>query len=152
MQGRRGTNPFKSKSKIEKGASSTLKECDAAQAERHVIKPERHVIKLAWVVENCLRKGGHKVSGGRRVQIKECNRAFKTKTASKKANNQASKIEVAVAKVLKKVTPKSKVLKKVIPKDEALKDKSRSDKSGEGCALAQNLTPGGGKHETAHKN
>ena len=52
-------------------------------------------------------------------------------------------IEAAVTKVIKKVTPKNEVLKKVIPKDEALKNKSRSDKSGKGCVLAQNLTPEG---------
>ena len=49
VQGRRGTNPFKSKSKIQKGAPSPLKECDVAQAERHEIKPAR-------VMESCLGK------------------------------------------------------------------------------------------------
>ena len=100
VQGRCGTNPFRSKSKIQKGAPSSLKECDVTQAERHEIKP-------AWVMESCLRKGGHKVSGGRRVKIKECDKVSKTRTALKTANNKASpiksKIEAAVAKMLKKV-------------------------------------------------
>ena len=77
MQGRRGTNPFKSKSKIQKGAPSPLKECDVAQAERHEVKP-------AWVMESCLRKGGRQVSGGRRVRIKECDKVSKTKMANNK--------------------------------------------------------------------
>ena len=61
-------------------------------------------------------------------------------------------IEAAVTKVIKKVTPKNEVLKKVIPKDEALEDKSRSDKSGEGCVLAQNLTPEGESAKRPIKN
>ena len=91
-------------------------------------------------MESCLRKGGHKASAGQKVPFKECDRAFKAKTADNRANNCASRIESAVAKVIKKVTPKNKVLKKVIPKDETLEDKSRSDKSRGGCVLAQNLT------------
>ena len=55
------------------------------------------------------------MSGGQRVQIKECDRAFKTRTALKMANNKASpiknKIEAAVAKMRKKVIPKNKVVK-----------------------------------------
>ena len=54
VQGRRETNPLKGKNKIEKEALSTFKECDAAQVKRHEIKPERHEIKPAWVVESCL--------------------------------------------------------------------------------------------------
>ena len=95
-------------------------------------------------MESCLRKGGHKVSGGRRVKIKECNRVSKTRTALKMVNNKASpiknRIEAAVAKMLKKVIPKNKVLK----------DKSRyrgSPPGGaepeEGCILIQNLKPEG---------
>ena len=85
------------------------------------------------------------MSGGQRGQIKEGDRAFKTRTALKMANNKASpiknKVEAAGAKMLKKVIPKNKILK----------DKSRSEDSSpegenlnrEGCVLAQNLTPEG---------
>ena len=55
--------------------------------------------------------------------------------------DHANKIEAAIAKVIRKVTPKNKILKKVIPEDETLKDRSRSGKSKGGCILAQNLTP-----------
>ena len=131
MQGRRGTNPLKSKAKNQKVAPSLVKECDVAQTERHETKP-------AWVLESCLRKGRPKVSGGQRLQIKEGDKASKTKAALKMANNKASppknKIEAAGAKILKKVIPKSKVLE----------DKSRSEDSSpegehlikEGCVLA----------------
>ena len=72
-------------------------------------------------------------------------RAFKTRTALKTANNKASpiknKIEAAGAKMLKKV----------IPKNNVLKDKSRRKDSSpggeelkeEGCVLVQNLAPEG---------
>ena len=80
------------------------------------------------------------MSDGQRVQIKECDKAFKIKAALKTANNKANKIEAAVAKMLKKVIPKNKVLK----------DKSRRKDSSpggkeleEGCILVQNLTPEG---------
>ena len=84
VQGRRGTNPFKGKSKIEKEALSTFKECDAAQSKRHEIKPERHEIKPAWVVESCLRQGGHKASAGQKVLfnslVVNCSGAFSKKS------------------------------------------------------------------------
>ena len=75
------------------------------------------------------------------MHFKECVKASKTKMANRRAINRASRIEVVVAKVIKKVAPKNKVLKKVIPKNETLEDKSSSGKSREGCILAQNLTP-----------
>ena len=140
VQGRCGTNPLKVKTKAvksQKVAPSLLKERDTAQTERHETKP-------AWVV-GCLRKGRPKVSGRQRVQIKECDKASKTKSALKTANNKASplknKIEAAGAKMLKKVIPKSKVLE----------DKSRSEDSSpegenlnkEGCVLVQNPIPEG---------
>ena len=84
-----------------------------------------------------MRKGEHKASAGQKVLFKECVKASRTK----KANSCASKIEAAIAKVIKKVTPKNKVLKKVIPKDETLENKSRSGESKGGCILAQSLTP-----------
>ena len=120
MQGRRGTNPLKVKTKAaksQKAASSLLKDCDATHAKRHENKAD-------WVLESCLRgKSGPRVSGGQRARIKECDKEFKTKTAPGKANNKAfplkNKIAVACAKLLNKVTPKSK----------ALEDKSRSRKS-----------------------
>ena len=140
VQGRRGTNPLKAKTKTvksQKGAPSLLKECDAAQAGRHENKP-------AWVLESCLRgKSGPRVSGDQRVRIKECGKASKTNAAPKKANNKAflskNKITAACAKLFNKVIPKNKVLE----------DRSRSEDSspegenlnGEGCVLARNLTP-----------
>ena len=78
-----------------------------------------------------MRKGGHKASAGQEVLFKECVKAFKTK----KANNCASKIEAAVAKVIRRVTAKNRVLKKAILKDETPKDKSRSDESKGGLYL-----------------
>ena len=144
VQGRRGTNPLKVKTKkaakSQKVASSSLKECDAALVQRHEEKP-------AWVLESCLRgKNELKVSDGQRVRIKECDKESKTKPAPIKMGNTAlplkNKVKEACAKLLNKVVPKSK----------ALEDKARSTKSspegddlkrGEGCILAQNLTPEG---------
>ena len=100
VQGRRGTNPFKGGTKV----SSSLKKSDATSAERHEMKP-------AWIVESCLRKGERQSCGGRRVRIKECDKISKIKTASNKAFTTKRKIEAAVAKVIKKVIPKSKLLK-----------------------------------------
>ena len=123
-------------------ASSPLKKCDVEMVKRHEEKP-------AWVLESCLRlreKDGSKVSSGQRVQIKECDKDSKVKLVPSKTGNKAlplkNKVEEACAKLLNKVILKSKVLE----------DKSRSAKSspegddmkrGEGCILAQNLTPEG---------
>ena len=74
VQGRRGTNPLKSKSKIEKEALPTLKECDTVQVKRHEIKPERHEVKPAWVVENCMKKGGH--TSGRKLETVHKNKRW----------------------------------------------------------------------------
>ena len=86
VQGRRGTNPLKVKTKAVKGqkmAYSSIKECDVAQAERHEEKP-------AWVLESCLRgKNRPKVSSGQRVRIKECDKDSKIKPAPSKAGNEA---------------------------------------------------------------
>ena len=51
VQGRRGTNPLKVKTKADKSRkveSSSLKECDVTSIKRDEEKP-------AWVLENCLR-------------------------------------------------------------------------------------------------
>ena len=74
VQGRRGTNPLKVKTKVAKSgklASSSLKECDVALVKGHEEKP-------AWVLESCLRgKSGPKVTlgqgkstGGMRLVLK----------------------------------------------------------------------------------
>ena len=68
-------------------------------------------MKPAWIVESCLRKGKRQSCGGRRVRIKECDKISKIKTASNKAFSTKRKIEAAVAKIIKKVIPKSKLLK-----------------------------------------
>ena len=96
--------------------------------------------------ESCLREMAPKKAKNKAFPLKNKNKAFPLK----------NKIAVACAKLLNKVIPKSK----------ALEDKSRSDKSspegvdpkrsiktnivgttirinGEGCILAQNLTPKG---------
>ena len=78
------------------------------------------------------------------MKIKERVKVSRTRTAPKTANNKTSpiksKIEAAVAKMLKKVIPKNKVLK----------DKSRYNDSppggeelAEGRILVQSLTPEG---------
>ena len=85
------------------------------------------------------------MSGGQKVRIKECNKASKTKAAPRKANNKAFPPKNKIAAVC------VKLFNKVIPKSKVLKDKSRSEDSppededlnGEGCVLAQNLTPEG---------
>ena len=86
MQGRRKTNPLKAKTREVKGqkaASSSVKECAAAQAKNHDKKP-------VWVLESCLRgKNRPKVSSGQRVRIKECDKDSKIKPAPSKAGNKA---------------------------------------------------------------
>ena len=75
VQGRRGTNPLKIKTKTAKDrkvASLSLKNCDVASAKRHEEKP-------IWILESCLRgKNKPKVSSGQRVQIKECDKDSKS--------------------------------------------------------------------------
>ena len=95
-----------------------------------------------------MRKGGHKASTSQKVLFEECAKISKTKRAS----NCPNKIEAAIAKLIKRVTPKNKARKKVILKNKSVDDKSRSGKPSGGCVLAQNLTPKEEKHETAHKN
>ena len=93
MQGHRGTNPLKVKTKAaksQKAASSLLKECDAELAKRHENKP-------AWVLESCLRgESGPRVSGGQRVRIKECDKEPKTKTAGAQQGSSAQEQDCSI--------------------------------------------------------
>ena len=87
------------------------------------------------------------MSAGQDVTFKECAGVSKTS----KTGICSDKVEKAIAKLIKRVTPKNEVQMKVTPKTEArkkviLKDRSAavSSRSGEpskGCVLAQNLTP-----------
>ena len=149
MQGRRGTNPLKVKTKTDKSRKVVFfKECDVTLVKRHEEKP-------AWVLESCLReKSGPKVSVGQRVRIKECDKDSKTKPAPSKTGNKALSLKDKAAEACTK-------LNNVIPQNKALEDESRSTKSspegddlkqGEGFILAQNLTPEGASPKWPIKN
>ena len=63
-----------------------------------------------------MRKGGLKASAGQTVLFKEWVKASKTKTANKRVINHASRIGAAVAKVIKKVTPKKRFSRRLSPR------------------------------------
>ena len=157
VQGRRGINPLKVKTKAVKGqkmASSSIKECDVPQAKRHKEKP-------AWALESCLRgKDIPKVSSHQKARIKECDEDSKIEPSPSKAGNNALPLNNKVAEAC------ARLVNKVILKSKAFEDKSRSVKlslggdvpkrvltikmggstvktNGESCVLAKSPKPKG---------